>query len=290
MAGEVVEVGEDVTHVKAGDRVVIETVLGDDKCEWCRIQQYNLCPHLYDVRTESVSRAFAEYVIGPAKKFYKLPDHVSYEEATLLDTYSVSLHGIHLSGLGIHDKVAVIGAGPIGLAMLDLAKAIGAQVMITDVHDHSLAVAKELGADMVVNTKDQDGRKQAMAFTDNRGVDIAFECAGGESMPTTFPQAVSYTRVGGKVVLVGGFDKEPQSIKLDWQHIQMGEIKIIPSASYSFWGIYPEMQMSLNLLAAGKLHFKPLITHRFTLDEINKAFEVADAKEKTKAIFVALAS
>src|SRR5206468_591630 len=64
LAGEVVEVGEAVEHVRPGDRVVVETVLGDDRCDWCRVQQYNLCPHLYEVRTRSVSRAYAEYVVG----------------------------------------------------------------------------------------------------------------------------------------------------------------------------------------------------------------------------------
>ena len=107
-------------------------------------------------------------------------------------------------------------------------------------------------------------------------------------MPVTFPQAASYTRIGGKVALVGGFDAEPPDVKLDWQHIQKGEIQIIPSASYSYWGIYPEMQMCLNLLADGKVDAKCLITHSFSLDDINKAFETAAAKEKTNAIFVAL--
>jgi L-iditol 2-dehydrogenase len=78
VAGEVVEVGEDVFHVKPGDRVVIETVMGDGVCDYCRIQRYNICEHLYDVRTKYVSKAYAEYLCGPGEKFYKLPDHVSF--------------------------------------------------------------------------------------------------------------------------------------------------------------------------------------------------------------------
>lgn len=288
LAGEVVEVGENVSSFQPGDRVVLETVLGDDTCEWCNAQQYNLCPHLYDVRAESVSRAFAEYVVGPAKKFYKLPDHVSYEEAALLDTFSVSLHAIQVTGLKIHDQVAVIGAGPIGLAALQLSKAFGAEVLITDVLDGPLELAKKLGAKVTVNTEKQDGHRQVMEFTSKRGVDIAYECAGGEAMPVTFPQAASYTRIGGKVALIGGFDAEPPDVKLDWQHIQKGEIQIIPSASYSYWGIYPEMQICLDLLADGKLDAKSLITHSFSLDDINQAFETAQAKAKTNAVFVAL--
>lgn len=288
LAGEVVEVGENVTNVKPGDRVVVETLLGDDTCDWCTIQRYNLCPQLYEVRMETVSRAFANYITGPAKKFYKLPDHVSFEEAALLDTFSVCLHAIQVSGLKLNDKVAVIGAGPIGLGQLQLAKICGADVIITDVVDSALELARELGADEVINTQKEDGREKLMKFTNNRGADIVFECAGGPAMPVTLPQAASFARVGGKVVIVGGFDPGVTAIGLEWQHIQMAEIQLIPSASYSFWGIYPEMQMCLELLTKGKLNAKKLITHRFSLDDINKAFETAQEKEKTGAVFVAL--
>ena len=288
LAGEVVEVGPEVTNVKPGDRVVIETVLGDDTCEWCNVQQYNLCPNLYPVRMKTLSQAFATYVAGPSKKFYKLPDHVSYEEATLLDTFSVGLHAIHLSGIKFGDKVAVIGAGPIGLGQLQLAKIAGAEVIVTDMVQSSLDLARELGADLVVNVKNDDAYEKVMEFTNNRGVDISFECAGGPSMPETLPQAVSFARIGGKVVIVGGFEKGKTAIELEWQKLQMKEIQLIPSASYSYWGIYSEMQMSLDLLAKSRLNAKKLITHSFSLDDINKAFETADDKENTNAVFVAL--
>ena len=107
-------------------------------------------------------------------------------------------------------------------------------------------------------------------------------------MPETLPLATSVTRIAGKVVVVGGFDPGKTMIGLEWQRIQMAEIQIIPSASYSFWGIYPEMKMCLDLLAKGKLNAKKLITHSFPLEEINKAFETAQDKENSKAIFVAL--
>jgi L-iditol 2-dehydrogenase len=288
LAGEVVKVGDAVKNVKPGDRVVIETLLGDGTCDWCRIQQYNLCPNLYEVRMKTISQAFAGYVAGPSNKFYKLPDHVSYEEATLLDTFSVCMHAIQLSGLKLNDKVVVIGAGPIGLGQLQLAKICGADVLITDVVDHSLQVAKELGADEVVNAKTNEEVLRAVKeFTNGRGADVVFECAGGAAMPVTLPQATSFTRIGGKVLIVGGFD-EDTSIDLKWQEIQKAEIKLIPSASYSFWGIYPEMQMSLDLLAKGKLNAKKLITHWYKLDDINEAFDVDFNKEKTGAIFIAL--
>jgi L-iditol 2-dehydrogenase len=288
VAGEISEVGSGVTGLKPGDRVVVETLLGDETCEWCRVQKYNICPNLYAVRSETVSKDFADYIVAPAKKAYKLPDHVSYEEAALLDTFSVSLHAIQLSGIKINDKVSVTGAGCIGLAQLQLAKACGADVIITDITDSALALAKELGADEVVNSKTDDVYKRVMEFTGNRGVDIAFECAGGTAMEDTLRQTVNFARIGGKVVIVGGFDGGMATIALPWQHMQMSEIQVIPSASYAFWGLYPEMQICLDLLAKGKINAKKMITHHFPLDQINEGFETARDKENTAAVFVAL--
>lgn len=288
LAGEVVEVGEEVKNVQVGDRVVVETVMGDGTCDWCRVEQYNICPQLYPVRTQSVSKAYAEYVVGPAEKFYKLPDHVSFEEAALLDTFSVCLHGINRSGLKVNDKVAVIGAGTIGLGQVQLAKACGADVIVADIVDSTLQLAKDLGADVIVNSKTEDARARVMEFTQGRGADIVYECAGGTAMPMTLPQAVSFARIGGKVVIIGGFDKGAVSIPLEWQHIQMAEIDLIPSASYAFRDIYPEMKICLDLLSKGKLNASKMITHRFPIDEINKAFETARDKEHTNAVFVAI--
>src|SRR5690606_40537195 len=119
-------------------------------------QQYNLCPNLYAVRMETVSRAFAEYLVGPSTKFHKLPDHVSFQEATLLDSFSVSLHAQQLSGLKINDKVFIIGAGPIGLGQLQLAKCSGADVLIADTVDSTIKLALEIGVDEGDNDEAED--------------------------------------------------------------------------------------------------------------------------------------
>ena len=156
LAGEVVEVGENVVNLRPGDRVVIETVMGDGVCVFCNVQQYNICEHLYDVRTKFVSRAYGEFVAGPEKKFYKLPDHVSFEEAALIDTFSVCLHAHHLGQVSVNQKIVVIGAGPIGLGQLQLAKLSGADVLVADVVDSSLDLASELGANVVVNNQSDD--------------------------------------------------------------------------------------------------------------------------------------
>ena len=239
-------------------------------------------------RTRYVSRAYAEYVSGSAEKFYPLPDHVSFEEASLIDTFSVCLHAQHLSGLGINDKVAVIGAGPIGLGQMMLAKASGADVIICDKVASSLDLARELGADAVVDSGREDAVERVRAFTGGKGADIVFECAGGDAMPTTLPQATKMVRRAGKVVIVGGFDAGETSIPLEWQRLQMSEIQLILSASFAMHDIYREQGMVLDLIAKGRIDVKRMITHRFPLDRINEAFDTAQRKEETGAVFVAI--
>ncbi len=288
LAGKVVEVGPAVSRVAVGDRVLVESVLGCGHCEWCRVQQYNRCPDLYPTRRASVSRAYAEYVIGPQHKFHRLPDSVGFDDAALLDTYAVALHAQHLSGLTIGARVAIIGAGPIGLGQLMLAKASGATVTIIDRMPHALALAARLGADRTIHSDDEDPEAVIRALTDDRGADIVFECAGGESMPDTLPLATRLVRRGGKVVIVGGFDSGDIAIPLEWQRIQMSEITLIPSASFAFHDIHAEQVEVLDLVAQGVLKTQELITHRFPLDQINEAFEVAQDRGRTGAIFVGL--
>lgn len=288
LAGEVVEIGSAVTRVAIGDRVLVESVLGCGHCDWCRVQQYNRCPDLYPTRRASVSRAYAEYVVGPQHKFHRLPDSIGFDDAALLDTYAVALHAQHLSGLTIGSWVAIIGAGPIGLGQLMLAKASGATVTIIDRMPHALALAARLGADRIVHSDDDDPQAAIYAMTDDRGADIVFECAGGESMPDTLPLATRLVRRGGKVVIVGGFDDGAIAIPLEWQRIQMSEITLIPSASFAFYDIHAEQVEVIDLVARGVLKTQELITHRFPLDRINDAFEAAQDRGRTGAIFVGL--
>jgi threonine dehydrogenase-like Zn-dependent dehydrogenase len=127
-----------------------------------------------------------------------------------------------------------------------------------------------------------------MELTGGRGADISFECAGGQHMQQTLELAASVTRIGGKVVIVGGFEKGKTPLELDWQRLQMAQIQLVFSASYAFWDIYPEMKICLDLLAKGKLNASKMITHTFPLEEINEAFETAEKKAETGALFVAL--
>lgn len=140
----------------------------------------------------------------------------------------------------------------------------------------------------MVHLGEEDPLAAIRAMTGDRGADIVFECAGGESMLDTLPLATELLRRGGKVVIVGGFDANMTVIPLEWQRIQMAEITLIPSASFAFRDLYSEHATLLYLPARGKLRTRELITHSFPLESINKAFEAAQDRLRTHAIFVGL--
>jgi len=289
LAGDVVEVGDAVTNVKPGDRVGIESVVSCGKCYWCRVGQYHLCPDLGKIRSATLARAFGEYVAGPSEKVYPLPDHVGYAESAIMDVYGTSVHAVNRTEIRMDQTVVIIGAGPIGMSLLDLVNVAGAKGIITDIIDFPLEFAKKtFGAYETINTAKEDPVKKVMGLTNGRGADIVYECVGGRAATTTLPQAVSLVRRKGKIALIGGLSSDLPPLKLDWPKVHWGEIDIVPVSGFYFWGNDPEFQIVSDLLADGKLHATEMITHRFPLEKINEAFETAANKEKTKAIKVVL--
>jgi L-iditol 2-dehydrogenase len=184
--------------------------------------------------------------------------------------------------------VVIIGAGPIGLSLLDLVNVAGAKGIITDVLDFPLEVArKTFGAYETINTAKEDPVKRVLELTHGRGADIVYECVGGKAVSSTIPQAVSLVRRKGKIGIVGGM---PGTIALniDWSKIQWGEVDFVPVSGFYFWGNDPEFQIVSDLLADGKLHATEMITHRFPLEKINEAFETAANKKETRSIKVVI--
>ena len=290
LAGDVVTVGDDVTNVKPGDRVGIESVVSCGKCYWCRVGQYHLCPNMGPIRSRTLASGFGEYVAGPSEKFYPLPDHVGYAESAIMDVYGTSVHACNRTGIRMDQTVVVIGAGPIGLSLLDLVNIAGAKGIITDIIDFPLEFAeKTLGAYATINSAKEDPVKRVMELTGGRGADIVCECVGGKAIPTTLPQAVSMVRRKGKIGLIGGISPD-LSLTLDWSKIHWGEVDIVPVSGFYFWGNDPEFQVVSDLLADGKLHATEMITHRFPLEKINEAFETAANKKKTKSLKVVIES
>ena len=257
-AGVVEELGPDVTHLSPGDQVAIEPGVPCRVCRFCKSGRYNLCPDVQFLATPPVDGSMSGYIAHPADFCYKLPRHVSLDEGALLEPLSVGIHACRRGGVGIGHRVLITGAGPIGLSTLLAAKAAGAsQVAITDLRVDRLNLAAELGADPV-----NDAEVEPRAF------DVAFDCTGAEAAVRT---AITATRSGGKVVLIG---LGPDELTLPIVEAATREVDMLGLFRYA--NTYPT---ALSLVDAGTVNVKPLITHRFALDNVAAAFETARSAE-----------
>jgi len=279
--GEGSRVGEEVTNIKVGDRVAVEPLIGCGKCLFCQIGKYHLCNQLKHIGFE-FKGAFAQYVKAPEKKAFKLPSNVSYEEAALLDCYAVSVHTIHRVKVNINDIVVIFGGGPLGLTTLEVVKAAGAKkVIVVDLSDNILQIAKNAGADIIINASKVNVIKEINEITNELGADVVFECVGG--MAPTLGQAIQVVRPGGTIGIIGVYSEFPQ---MNLRKAYTKEINIVFIWSYAKWGIFTEFGIALDMLAQGKLNAIPLITHKFPLNKIKQAFTVAENKKDFGAVKV----
>jgi len=285
ISGEVSKTGSNVNQVSVGDRVVVEPLIGCGKCNFCMIGQYHLCKGLKHIGWQ-YKGGFAEYISVPQEKVFKLPDSVSYEEAALIDCFAVAVHAIHRVNLEINDIVVIFGAGAIGCSVLQLAKVSGVRkIVVVDLNNKMCEVVKVLGADIFVNPKKEDLFKVINDLTNNVGADVVFEGVGGNA--STMSDAVKIVKPGGTIGAIGSFAKCPE---FDFSLFHEKEINLLSVWSYAKWEGIPEMKIASNLLAEGRINARNLITHKFSLDDINKAFLTAENKEETGAIKVLIVS
>lgn len=209
-SGEIAAVGKNVTAFKKGDRVTFDSTVYCGKCYYCRKGMVNLCTdrRVLGVACDDYRQqgAMAEYVTVKERTLYKIPDNVSFEQAAAVEPLSVAVHAVSISPIKLGDKVVVVGAGTIGLMLTQVIKAAGATTLIVaDIDNNKLEMAKKFGATHVVNSREQDVEAFVRGLTDGRGADLAYEAVG---IPSTFSSAVNSVRLGGNVVMVGNVTKE----------------------------------------------------------------------------------
>ncbi|HHU91137.1 MAG TPA: NAD(P)-dependent alcohol dehydrogenase [Clostridiaceae bacterium] len=257
-AGTVVEIGSGVDNVKVGDIVALEPGITCMKCNNCRNGLYNLCSDVEFFATPPVDGVMKEYVTHPAELVYLAPSGISAEVASLAEPLSVAVHALRLANFQSGQKVLVYGAGIIGICVMLAAFESGAsEVVVADIQEARLDRAKKLGASEVINSKNSKPNSQYY--------DVVFECTGAETCAIS---AIKATRSGGNIVLIGmGPDEMDQIPLLD---AICREIKI--HGSFRYRNTYP---VALNIIAKNQELFSQLITHHFTIDEVEEAFEVA---------------
>uniref|UniRef100_A0A1A8H6N7 Sorbitol dehydrogenase n=1 Tax=Nothobranchius korthausae TaxID=1143690 RepID=A0A1A8H6N7_9TELE len=265
-AGRVLKVGSGVTHLRAGDRVAIEPGVPREMDEFFKNGRYNLSPTIFFCATPPDDGNLCRYYTHNANFCYKLPDNVTFEEGALIEPLSVGIHACRRAGVTLGSTVLICGAGPIGLVSLLAAKAMGAsQVIITDLSAERLTMAKELGADFQLTVKREDGAQQlAQKVEDMLGArpQITIECTGVESCVQT---AIYATRSGGVVVLVG-LGAVMCTVPLINAAVREVDIRGV----FRYCNTWP---MAISMLASGKVNVKPLVTHRFPLEQAVQAFE-----------------
>ncbi|XP_069695339.1 sorbitol dehydrogenase-like [Periplaneta americana] len=271
-SGIVAKVGKNVKHLKKGDRVAIEPGVPCRVCEFCKKGKYNMCPDIVFCATPPVHGNLSRYYVHAADFCYKLPDHVSLEEGALLEPLSVGVHACRRGGVELGSTVLITGAGPIGLVTLITAKAMGAaKVLITDIVDHRLGVAKQMGADYTYLSKIGEDEQQTVKTVHSllgEAPDVTIDCSGAEA---NIRLAILATKSGGVAVVVGMGAPE---VKIPLVNALAREVDI--RGIFRYVNEYP---IALSMVASGAANVKQLITHNFSLEETLKAFEVAKTGE-----------
>ena len=275
--GIVVEVGKDVKHLKVGDKVALEPGKTCGHCEFCRQGQYNLCPDVIFFATPPVDGVFQEYVAHEADLCFKLPENADTMEGALIEPLAVGFHAANQGGAHIGQTAVVTGAGCIGLVSMMALKAQGvSRVIVVDIMPKRLEKALELGADVVINGREEDVVQRVLDLTGGMGCDLVVETAGTE---ITTRQAIHMTRKGATIVLVGysksGEMTLPMSLALDKE--------LTFKTVFRYRHVYP---MAIDAVAAGKINLKGIVTDIFELDDIQNAMDrsVADKANIVKAV------
>ena len=271
-AGRIAAVGAGVTGLAQGDRVTFDSTIYCGACEYCRRGEVNLCDHrqVLGVSCGDYSRAgaFAEFVAVPARVVYKLPESISFAEAAMLEAVAVAIHAVSLAEISAESTALVVGAGTIGVLILQALRAAGCgRVFVSDVDVTRLKMAKELGASDVLSAN-EDTAAQILQRTGGAGVDVAMEAVGRNE---TVNAAIAGVRKGGTVVLVGNISPD---VTLPLQKVVTRQIRLQGSCASA--GEYPE---AIALMASGAIRVKPLITAIAPLAEGPQWFERLYARE-----------
>jgi L-iditol 2-dehydrogenase len=277
VSGKVVALGKEVDKFKIGQKVTIEPQIFCGECYPCTHGKYNLCESLKVMGFQDVGTA-SEYFAIDASKVTPLPDHVTYDEGSLIEPLAVAVHACRKAGDVKDKKVVVLGAGPIGILICQALKAFGAaEVMVTDVSDYRLQIAKECGADHIYNTKEVDFSKAIVECFGKDKADIIYDCAGTD---ITINQAIQNARKGSLIILVEVFDK---MANVDLAKLNDSELDLDTSMMYR----HEDYVDAIRFVEENKIKLKPLMSKHFAFLDFQKAYEYIDEnREKTMKVII----
>jgi len=282
LAGEVVEVGPRVSDLVPGMRIVIAPNTGCGRCEQCIQGLDHLCPN-YEAFGISLDGAFAEYMRIPASFIRRgniglIPKGISYEEAALNEPFSCCYHGSRACCIEPGDVVLIVGAGPIGIMHLLLARLSGAStVIVSEMIEERRLQALEFGADLVVDPGKQDLPAAVREASHGRGADVIIVAAPA---PSAQEQSLDLAATRGRINFFGGLPKGSEFIRFKSNRVHYREIMVTGTTGSSNY----EFHRSMEIVASGRIALSRLISARFPLSEAREAFAVAASKKALKVI------
>lgn len=271
--GEIVEIGQEVEGFKIGDRVSGEGHITCGYCRNCRAGKRHLCRNTFGVGVDRPG-AFAEYLVIPAINAFKLPDNISDDIASIFDPFGNAVHTA-LSFDLVGEDVLITGAGPIGIMAVAICKFVGARhVVITDVNEYRLDLARKMGATRAVNVGEENLRDVMNELGMNEGFDVGLEMSG---VPSAFNQMLDTINHGGKIAMLG---IPPRGMAMDWNQVIFKGLQIKGIYGREMFETWYKMA---SLIQAG-LDISPIITHQMSIDDYQKGFEIMNSGQSGKVI------
>ncbi|WP_447893664.1 Zn-dependent oxidoreductase [Vreelandella sp. GE22] len=275
-AGVVESTGEGVADIAAGERVCVDPVISCGTCYPCRINRPNVCSALEVIGVHR-NGGFEEFVAVPAANVHKVPEHIGLDAAALVEPYTIAANVLDRMQPHRGDQLLILGAGMIGMTILQMARAMGIdEIIVTDVIDERLDAAKELGATHVLNSHTQDVEKEILALTQGEGVPLIADAA---CVPALLPQMLRLASPAGRIGLLG-FSVQPSDlIQLE---VIKKELTLVGSRLNN--RKFPEV---LALMASGKLDPLALVSHRLPLGEMPDAIDMLDHRpEEARKVLI----
>lgn len=277
ISGEIAAVGSAVTGFSVGQRVTIEPQVACGTCYNCRHGRYNICEQLKVMGFQTTGAA-SEYFSIDQKRVDLLPDNVDDDQGAMVEPAAVAVHAVRRSGPLKGQKVVVLGAGPIGNLVAQAAKAVGAaQVMITDVSDFRLAIAKDCGTEFTVNTGTVDlGAAIEEHFGADRA-DVIYDCAGND---ITMGQAIRFARKGSTIILVAVY---AGTAHVDLAMLNDHELDLNTTMMYT----RADFTEAIQFIAEGAIRLHPLISRHFAFADFLDAYRYIDShREMTLKVLI----